>query len=422
MVADSDRKALRRLGSLCVVALWITAGCDAAEHEARHDAVDPPAHIEATAAESVDVERVEAGLRVSAPSSDSPAEWVPVRVRRIETAEPTPADEPLLYNPRAMFRFEDGTLVLEDAGGAHRLVVIDPEEGSARARFARSGSGPAEIRGSWISVWSEDGASISVLDRMNLRVSRFSPDGELLSELRYEPPRAGLEQIAIRYDTGDVFAIIGSMDTEGDHSIARLDLEMGIFEPLVGLGPRPPLPRGAQPGMVLFQPRQLLAALPGGGIIAGRTDGASFKYYSSSGELIREFRLPITARPIRDGDLQEFFERFGSAGGGAIPRDGLRVSSHFNVYLNMYAVDDSLFAIQHGRFALPAEDTPPPADVFYWRIISVRGHEVARVTFPEHFAPRFVHRRRTLGVAEDSLGIAAIEEFELAAPAPPSDS
>lgn len=420
MAGRSDGDVLRRLSSLCLAVLWAAAACDAPDREANDGEVDPPTRIEAADVVPSDVEPAEAAAGgLAAAPSDSPAEWVPVRIRRIETAEPTPADEPLLYNPRALFRFQDGTLVVQDMG-PHRLVVLDPEDGGVRARFAPAGSGPGEVRGDWLQIGSEDGESITVLDLVNVRLSRFSRDGEILSELRYASPGAGAEHIAIRYDTGDLFAVIRYIDTEGGRSdmtdsIARLDLQTGVFEPLVGLGPRPPRPPGALPGMVLFHPRPLVAALPGGGIISGRTDGAPFRHHSSSGELIREFRLPLTARPVRDRDLQEISERAASATGGAMPRDGLRTSSHFNMFNTMYAVDDSLFAIQHSRLAAPAEDTPAPDDVVYWRIISVRGNEVARVMFPARFAPLFVHQRRVLGLSMDSLGIASIEEFELVA-------
>src|SRR5690606_8550543 len=71
----------------------------------------------------------------------------------IPTARPSLADEPMLYQPQAYARLDDGTLVVLD-GGELRLAVIDPVRDSVLNRFAPNGQGPGEIWSSNATIWA----------------------------------------------------------------------------------------------------------------------------------------------------------------------------------------------------------------------------------------------------------------------------
>src|SRR5690606_12498020 len=107
----------------------------------------------------------------------------------------------------------------------------------------------------------------------------------------------------------------GEPATSG-YSVARVDATSDEITALAPLPDTPPLPPGARPGGVVhFQSRAVWAVLGSGLIVTGRTDQGTFRVYGQDGVLVREIRLPLVARPVRDADRAEIVAEWQSFAG-----------------------------------------------------------------------------------------------------------
>jgi hypothetical protein len=281
----------------------LAAGCVGAKEErARTGAV----------VELADSAGVEVAMVMELPALDDPAfEWRHTVAGMVPGSAEDPADEPPFYNPGAYTRLDDGTLVVTDRG-EYRLVVIGAD-GSVLRRFGRRGRGPGEISGSSPAVWLGPDGAIMVADLANRRISSFTLDGELtrMVSMRVPPGRYVFES-TVRPGAPELYVTLrsgrvprpGEPATSGD-SVARVDATSGEITALVPLPETPPLPPGGRPGTVMFQPRAVWTVLGSGLIVTGRTDRGTFRVYGQDGVLLREIRLPLVARPVRDADRAE---------------------------------------------------------------------------------------------------------------------
>ncbi|HEX7090829.1 MAG TPA: hypothetical protein VF192_11885 [Longimicrobiales bacterium] len=374
--------------------------------------------------ELADSAGVEVATVTELPPLDDPAfEWRHDVVRAVRGSGEDPADEPPFYNPGQFIHLEDGTLVVTDRG-EYRLVVIGPD-GSVLRRFARRGRGPGEISGSSPALWLGPDGSIMVADLANRRISSFTLEGELtrMVSMRVPPGRYVFESTA-RPGAPELYVALrsgrvprpGEPATSGD-SVARVDAASGEVAPLAPLPDTPPLPPGGRPGRVMFQPRSVWTVLGSGLIVTGRTDRGTFRVYGRDGVLVREIRLPLAARPVRDADRAEIVALWQGATGtsGFAARDPV-IYPEYDVFNRLAAFDDTTFALQHARWSRAAGDPEIPEGQSVWRLVTVSGGYAGAVRFPTGFYPHEVRNGRALGVQRDSLDVADVVELRLEPP------
>lgn len=359
-----------------------------------------------------------AGVAVSTitnlPSLDDSAyRWRLTKTRSIPTQSARPDEPPLLYDPGNMTRLQDGTLVVED-GGEVRLVVIDAETDSVVSRFGREGEGPGEILHAML--WPAPDRTVRVADLHNARTTRFTLDGEVVSSVRWplggrggygltRPTAAG--QVVHRWWVTDFVR-----NTLVD-SLAWVDLRAGELRNFMEL------PRGRQDrngSGPLFGPRTLWTVLPTGGVVTARSHSPVFRYFSREGELLREIRLPLSAREVSESERRAIQAEFRSLFREAPPGPRREVHSHYRITNRLHAVDDSTFALYHGEKTRAAEDPPIPDGQTVWRLITISGRYAGTIFFPERVLPRWVGDGVVLGVSYDTLAIATIEEYALEPP------
>lgn len=210
----------------------------------------------------------------------------------------------------------------------------------------------------------------------------------------------------------------GEPATSG-YSVARVDATSGEITALAPLPDTPPLPPGARPGGVVhFQSRAVWAVLGSGLIVTGRTDQGTFRVYGQDGVPVREIRLPLVARPVRDADRAEIVAEWQSFAGSL--RYGVRdlvMYPEYDVFNSLDAFDDTTFALRHSRWSRPAGDPEIPRGEIVWRLVTVSGGYAGVVRFPQRFVPRaFGSGGRVLGVQRDSLDVADIVELRLEPP------
>jgi hypothetical protein len=348
---------------------------------------------------------------------DESSQWGVRAVRSIPTA-PDPGGTPLLYEPRGLTRMPDGTIVALDIGD-ERLVVIGPESNRVVARFAGWGGGPGEIASGRALLQPGADGTIWVLDGDNQRVSVFSVDGALVNEIAL--PRDGSLQGNPRWRPGavDLFSrriwITDFATNALTDSIVSIDLLTSSLRTVMPLPPRIPPPADMPAGRIpVWHPRWMWTVLASGQFVVGRTDRGVYQVHAPTGEQVAELRLPLSPRSISELDRRTIMEELGSMPslGGAN-----RISDAFPVANALYSFGDSSFALYHGRYATPAEDSRIVGRRTVWRVLSTSGEYMGSIHFPEGFSPQWTDGRLVLGVARDSLGVATIQELELVPPA-----
>lgn len=86
----------------------------------------------------------------------------------------------------------------------------------------------------------------------------------------------------------------------------------------------------------------------------------------------------------------------------------------FPIWSQIWPAGDSLFAIEHTRWASPADDPEIAPGVRVWRVFSVSGRYAGVVRFPAGFGyPYRVEDRRVIGIRRDAMGVATIESYEV---------
>jgi hypothetical protein len=347
---------------------------------------------------------------------DEGSQWALRTVRSIPTA-PEPGGTPLLYEPRGLTRLPDGTIVALDIGD-ERLVVIDAKSDRVVARFAGRGGGPGEIASGRALLQPGTDGTIWVLDGGNRRVSVFSVDGALVDEISL--PRDGSVQGDPKWRPGtvDLFSrkiwITDFATNAMTDSIVSIDLETSSLRTVMPLPPRIPLPADMPAGRrPVWHPRWMWTVLASGQFVVGRTDRGVYRVYEPTGEQVAELGLPLSPRSISELDRRTITEEMGSIPslGGAD-----RISDAFPVANSLYSFGDSSFALYHGRYATPAEDSRIVGQRTVWRVLSTSGEYMGSIHFPEGFSPQWTDGRLMLGVARDSLGVATIQELELIPP------
>lgn len=350
---------------------------------------------------------IAAGCGSDAAPADDPSVGL-VLVRDLPTAPA--AGEPVVYEPRELTPLGSDRLAVLDMGDP-RIVVVDAGTGEAVQRFARSGEGPGEIKGSWAMLWEGPAGNLLAADPENRRVTRYSASGELLEERPLATELSigawlGEPRSDRLYVQENVFDEVALSQT---NYVARVDATTGELHRLLPLPEPPPVPDGSF-GMVRFFPRPLWTVLPGGRVITGRTDSAVYAVHAPDGEALARLEVAYSPRELTELDRRAEVERYHEVTGSD------RVPSFYDLYpvaVRMMPVNDSVFAIQHMKENYPTELDPPAEDQVLWTLISTTGRILDVVAFPPGFVPHWSWNNRVLGIGRDGDGVARLQEWRL---------
>lgn len=344
--------------------------------------------------------------------------WDPELERAIDTGEPSPSADPLLYNPQALLRLGDGTLVVLD-GGDLRLALVHPERDSVTARFGRTGQGPGEVYSSNGLLWPDEGDGFWLFDPGTRRATRFSRSGEV----RDERPAGsfggsgGLAVLHPRTHQPWFWRVFRDPDTGRlVDSVLRMD-SVGDIRPVVGLPPRVESRARPMSAFPFFAPQGGFAPLGTGGVVEARNDIPRLTHHDPSGAVAGVVTIDWTARAIplsaKPGVLEALAEEWPQAARSDLDD----IADAFPLWGLLWPVGDSVFAMEQTRWSGPAGEPPIPPGRRIWRLFSVTGGYRGTIAFPEGFGyPYQVEDGRVTGVRRDSLGVAIIESYRIAPP------
>lgn len=345
--------------------------------------------------------------------------WELVPERTIPTATAAYDEEPLLYQPQGYARLADGTLVVLD-GGERRIAIVDAKQNDVLRRFGPSGQGPGEILSSNSIIWPAEGTTFWVLDPGNQRLSRFDVEGGLQEERRVDIPGLGgvAFQNPLTHRPWFWKIFVADIDDRTlTDSIGRLTEDATRVDFVAPLPERAPSRRRAVDDRLLFTGNSWFAPIGVGGVVAGRSDAGRFLRYDSDGRLLAFIDVPMEPTEIPEAEkpsiLEEYVELVGAGGTLTIAN----VGDAFPLYNLMWALEDSLFALQQMQWSTPAGEPRIPPDQMVWRTFSITGSYEGAIVLPTGVAqPYWVEPGRIIATKRDSLGIATIVSYRLVRP------
>jgi hypothetical protein len=200
-------------------------------------------------------------------------------------------------------------------------------------------------------------------------------------------------------------------------SIGRLTEDGTRVEFIAPLPERVPARRTTVGDPVLFAGMSWFAPIGTGGVVAGRSDGGRFLRYDSEGRLLARIDVPMERATIPDLEKPQILEEYYEAAGGLRSLTASNVGDAFPLYNVMWALEDSLFALQQTQWSTPAGEPRIPRDHMVWRIFSVAGSYEGAVVLPAGVAqPYWTEPGRLIATHRDSLGIATIMSYRLERP------
>lgn len=346
------------------------------------------------------------------PPWDDAQYQIPVhRVRSIGSGgNPSDPAQPALFDPRAVARFPDGSLVVFD-GGPNPLVRISSTD-SILGRFGAWGHGPAEIGTGYPWIWPSSDSTVAVVDITNQMLKEFTFDGQLSAETRLD--YMGRARTPFYGSVPDRQALFAHFWYVGEREGEFRSLADSVRRVLPTPGPMVPLPAMSDESALragrLGRPWPRFVPLADESIVTGKSSEAVFSIYTPGGALLRRISLPLVRRPIdarEHADLLREFRSIPGVGGGPTPE----VNSHYPVFSNLYALGDRGFAIEHGRRSLPDGDPVPADNIRFWRLVSTSGSFLGVVVLPEDFQTLSVHATGFWGVRIDAVGHPYLEEY-----------
>lgn len=343
--------------------------------------------------------------------NDEAYRWRLTLERELETA-PGTTERPLIYQPQAMARLQDGTLAIVD-NWELRLAVVDAQRDTVLARFGPRGRGPGEILSSNALIWSADGHTLHVFDPGNRRLSVFARDGELLEERpAHLPGGGGRAMLSPRSFVPYVWRVFRDTDTyELQDSVVRVSLDSERSVTVAPL-PRPEVSRFGNraplmSGSVTFAPIGV------GGVVVGRTDQPQLTYYTDGGQMRSIIRLPFERRPLSPGDQRAIGEEVRTFA----PSLAENIGELGTLWSQLLSFGDSLFALEQRFTSAPAGEDPIPSDRRVWRVFSVNGSYRGALILPARVgAPYWIEKGAIVAVKRDSLGVATIVSYAIEEP------
>ena len=313
--------------------------------------------------------------------------------------------DPIVYDPVALVPLDDQTLLTVDRHGDEVVVLIDIQTARAVARFGQGGSGPGELSGRVSPLLAEDG-TIWMVDHANRKSVRFSRVGEVMEEV----PLSGMSSGGKRVVQAGRGLFIEESDWvepgRFNRKVSKLDPSTGGTISLVTL----PEPNQWSPttGVGIQFGRSLWTALRYG-VVTTRSDRASYWVHQDDGRLVRELRLPLSQRTLSELDITGEIQRH-----GPIART-LEVGE-IAITNELYAFNDSVFAMYQSALWHAAEDPEPSEGMTVWRLISIDGAYKGTFSFPSDFKVLWAEKGVIWGVIPDSTGIPVIQRWVLSPP------
>lgn len=332
---------------------------------------------------------------------DSDYRWSYHVLREVPTVKAGAADV-LLYEPAHLLPLVNGDLLVFDPTAERPLVIVDPDLGEASARFGRSGRGPGELGGTL--TFAEDAVGILVLDLENRQLHRFSEDGTPQSSSYFQMERGAGKARVTSDGTGFLVEGFRSSDDRWYRLLERVEIATGRVSE-VGRLPTPT--PGAEPGRI--QQGRVIWTTLGRQTVAMWSATPAVFVYSDRGGVERELRLPLTQRRITEGDIAHQIGLYGPVAAGQSP--GLTSLTN-----ELYAVDDTIFAMLLSNNRRAAEDPSLPDSEIWWRMFTTRGEYVGVLRPPGTFEDfRVLHSGQGTVWARvlDDDGLPLLQELEL---------
>jgi hypothetical protein len=168
-------------------------------------------------------------------------------------------------------------------------------------------------------------------------------------------------------------------------------------------------------GSGVFSELRLSTAFRSGVVVTGTSHTGSFRYHNPAGLFVREIRLPMTPRAVTQVSIARMTEEYGMP--PLTPAQAVSRSKYeHRIAFRMETIDDSTFALVHSSVSGAQEDPPLGTGETAWRVFTIDGTPVGVIRFPQWFRPWSVTGDRVLGVLQDSLGTAMIQEYLLEPP------
>lgn len=325
--------------------------------------------------------------------------------------------ETAFHDVRGALQTPQGDLVVAD-GGSLEIRVFAPS-GELITRFGGRGGGPREFESiEWMEYCG--GTAVSVYDRRRRRLTRWTPQGDLVEEINVEGLN-GLPPFTAYCGHSGSLAVIGWPDIgsySGGIGPYRMDVDVGAVDSgggatrSVGRFPGPeryryggsdgPRPLGRNTVVRPFENGVYVVTGDAYQVIVARKSGGQRSF---GRELDRRRMTPELVRTWHDSVVARFppAER-------ASARQGLREHQgpdKLPAYsFLMFDELGRLWARHHGA---PGERTDT------WDIYTDERW-IASVTVPNSFRPTQISKDWILGVKRDGMGIERIERRELIGP------
>lgn len=300
---------------------------------------------------------------------------------------PATGGAPLLDRVIGAHRFEDGRLVVANAGSSS-LLFFDATGGFEQSA-GRAGEGPGEFR-QISSLGAYRGDSLLVYDGALQRVSVFDAHGALARSYSM-PPVSGTPSVRAVLGSGATVIEVATgfqSDTTGT-GVYRPELTLMLLDPdgavLRDLGRFPGRASfvlssadGMMVGPLVFGPTLQLAVV-GGAIIAGATDSDTVQAMMDS--TVGRLAVPFQRRPATGADFDEAMNEYLAR---VPPPMRAFERRRFDVMprVDSLPVFAELFGDAQGRLWM-REELGPRDGRRHWEVVSPTGGRLASARLPD---------------------------------------
>lgn len=347
--------------------------------------------------------------------------WSMELVREVATGSARPDEAPVLFDPQAFTRMPDGTLVVVDSWET-RLAVIPADRDEVVARFGPTGQGPGEM---WagIQLWPASEDEFWAMDMGNQRLSRWTLDGEVVSERRVEITGMGAMPMQ-EPGTHLPYTWKWFQDPatgELRDSVAALNVEAGRMVNFTALPPRV-RPNAGGPIAYVTDAQAWYAPVGGGAVVVGLNDGGPITHVGPDSRVLGVIRIPMERREITEADRLRITEEWRSMEGGRYANLPVEFGDRARAWSNMWPLAESLFVLAQTRNTTNAGEPLIPSGQWVWRVFSVQGDYRGAIVWPPGFAlPFWREDGHVTGVLRDDLGLATIQTYRISPPGTPAD-
>jgi len=321
----------------------------------------------------------------------------------------------------------DGNVYAADQQARH-IQVFDAEGAYVRT-IGSPGSGPGEISQAMTGVWVR-GAELWVADVANMRINRYSMDGESVGAEPLDFARG----IPIRWDrVGE--SLVAQMRGIAAAGIA----ENPLGDPLVtlgnevqdtimnlGKGETIEMAEGGQARITLFEQEPLWDAAVDGRILTALNSDYLIQIHDADGTLVRVITKPFTVQPVSDSDkamLRAALRKL-VADQGAAPADveqfldGVAFAPNYPAMGQVLAGPEGTVWIQGIRTADDVSDSEEDFNIQdmgsdEWDIFDSEGRYLGVLTLPTKFQPLRVDGDTFWGVQRDEFDVNSVVRYRL---------